>query len=266
MKGALTLTTLVQFNEIEKGIGLITLNRPEAANAMSIQLLTDLNECLDEVAKNREIRVVLITGSGDKAFCAGADLKERKNMNEQQVRETVRLIGSTVNRVEALPQPVIAVLNGVAFGGGLELALACDLRIASSEAKMGLTEVSLGIIPGAGGTQRLPRLIGLGKAKELIYTARRIIASEALEINLINEVVEKEDLLKRATELAREIAKNAPLSLIQAKIAINKGIEVDLTTGLKIEELAYNELLYTEDRMEGLVAFQEKRQPQYVGR
>ncbi len=266
MKGALTLTTLVQFNEIEKGIGLITLNRPEAANAMSIQLLTDLNECLDEVAKNREIRVVLITGSGDKAFCAGADLKERKNMNEQQVRETVRLIGSTVNRVEALPQPVIAVLNGVAFGGGLELALACDLRIASSEAKMGLTEVSLGIIPGAGGTQRLPRLIGLGKAKELIYTARRITASEALEINLINEVVEKEDLLKRATELAREIAKNAPLSLIQAKIAINKGIEVDLTTGLKIEELAYNELLYTEDRMEGLVAFQEKRQPQYVGR
>lgn len=266
MKGALTLTTLVQFNEIEKGIGLITLNRPEAANALSIQLLTDLNECLDEVAKNREIRVVLITGSGDKAFCAGADLKERKNMNEQQVRETVRLIGSTVNRVEALPQPVIAVLNGVAFGGGLELALACDLRIASSEAKMGLTEVSLGIIPGAGGTQRLPRLIGLGKAKELIYTARRITASEALEINLINEVVEKEDLLKRATELAREIAKNAPLSLIQAKIAINKGIEVDLTTGLKIEELAYNELLYTEDRMEGLVAFQEKRQPQYVGR
>lgn len=266
MKGALTLTTLVQFNEIEKGIGLITLNRPEAANAMSIQLLTDLNECLDEVFKNREIRVVLITGSGDKAFCAGADLKERKNMNEQQVRETVRLIGSTVNRVEALPQPVIAVLNGVAFGGGLELALACDLRIASSEAKMGLTEVSLGIIPGAGGTQRLPRLIGLGKAKELIYTARRITASEALEINLINEVVEKEDLLKRATELAREIAKNAPLSLIQAKIAINKGIEVDLTTGLKIEELAYNELLYTEDRMEGLVAFQEKRQPQYVGR
>lgn len=122
MKGALTLTTLVQFNEIEKGIGLITLNRPEATNAMSIQLLTDLNECLDEVAKNREIRVVLITGSGDKAFCAGADLKERKNMNEQQVRETVRLIGSTVNRVEALPQPVIAVLNGVAFGAWIGIS------------------------------------------------------------------------------------------------------------------------------------------------
>jgi len=260
------LTTLVQFNEIEKGIGLITLNRPEAANAMSLQLLKELNETLVAISKNREIRVVLITGSGEKAFCAGADLKERKTMNEQQVRETVKLIGSTVNQVEALPQPVIAVMNGVAFGGGLELALACDLRIASSEAKMGLTEVSLGIIPGAGGTQRLPRIIGVGKAKELIYTARRISANEALEIGLINSVYDKEILLEKATELALEIAKNAPLSLIQAKVAINKGIEVDLTTGLKIEELAYNELLHTKDRLEGLVAFQEKRQPQYQGR
>jgi len=245
---------------------LITLNRPEAANAMSLQLLKELNETLVAISKNREIRVVLITGSGEKAFCAGADLKERKTMNEQQVRETVKLIGSTVNQVEALPQPVIAVMNGVAFGGGLELALACDLRIASSEAKMGLTEVSLGIIPGAGGTQRLPRIIGVGKAKELIYTARRISANEALEIGLINSVYDKEILLEKATELALEIAKNAPLSLIQAKVAINKGIEVDLTTGLKIEELAYNELLHTEDRLEGLVAFQEKRQPQYQGR
>ncbi|MED3662330.1 enoyl-CoA hydratase [Ureibacillus sp. FSL K6-8385] len=260
------MTTLVQFKEIEKGIGLITLNRPEAANALSLQLLKELNETLNDVAKNRDIRVVLITGSGEKAFCAGADLKERKTMNEQQVRETVRLIGSTVNQVEALPQPVIAVMNGVAFGGGLELALACDIRVASTEAKMGLTEVSLGIIPGAGGTQRLPRLIGVGKAKELIFTARRISANEALEINLVNAVYDKEQLLEKATELALEIAKNAPLSLIQAKVAINKGIETDLTTGLKIEELAYNELLHTEDRMEGLVAFQEKRQPQYQGR
>lgn len=260
------MTTLVQFKEIEKGIGLITLNRPEAANALSLQLLKELNEILESVGKNRAIRVVLITGSGEKAFCAGADLKERKTMNEQEVRETVRLIGSTVNHVETLPQPVIAVINGVAFGGGLELALACDFRIAATNAKMGLTEVSLGIIPGAGGTQRLPRLIGIGKAKELIYTAKRISAREAYEMNLINAVYDKEILLEKATELALEIAKNAPLSLVQAKIAINKGVEVDLTTGLKIEELAYNELLHTEDRMEGLIAFQEKRQPQYQGR
>lgn len=259
------MTALVQFEQLENGIGLITLNRPEAANAMSIQLLTELSDCLHSVSRNRDIRVCLITGSGDKAFCAGADLKERKGMNEQQVRETVRLIGHTVQQVEALPQPVIAVLNGVAFGGGLELALACDLRIASRHVKMGLTEVSLGIIPGAGGTQRLPRLIGLGKAKELIYTAKRITADEALEINLVNQVVD-ENLLDHAKELALEIAKNAPLSLIQAKVAINKGIEVDLMTGLKIEELAYNELLNTEDRLEGLKAFQEKRQPVYIGK
>lgn len=266
MKGALTLTTLIQFEECHQGIGIITLNRPDAANAMSIQLLNELNACLQNIARNRDIRVVLITGSGDKAFCAGADLKERKGMNEQQVRETVRLIGSTINQVEALPQPVIAVMNGVAFGGGLELALACDIRLVSKNAKMGLTEVSLGIIPGAGGTQRLPRIIGLGKAKELIYTARRISAEEALEMNLVNAVYDSESLLEKALELASEIVKNAPLSLIQAKIAINKGTEVDLTTGLKIEELAYNELLNTEDRLEGLKAFQEKRQPQYVGR
>ncbi|NLY80710.1 MAG: enoyl-CoA hydratase [Lysinibacillus sp.] len=260
------MTTLVQYREMERTIGMITLNRPEAANAMSVQLLRELGECLQSVSKKRNIRVVLITGSGDKAFCAGADLKERKKMDEQQVRETVRLIGSTIQQVEDLPQPVIAVMNGVAFGGGLELALACDLRLASYDAKMGLTEVSLGIIPGAGGTQRLPRIIGVGKAKELIYTARRITATEALEMNLINYVYEKEILLEKAIELANEIGKNAPLSLIQAKIAINKGVEVDLSTGLKIEELAYNELLNTEDRLEGLKAFQEKREPQYVGK
>lgn len=266
MKGAQTVTTLVQFKEIEKGIGFIKLNRPEAANALSLQLLKELKECLSAISKNRKIRVVLLTGSGEKAFCAGADLKERKTMNEEQARETVKLIGSTVNQVEALPQPVIAVMNGAAFGGGLELALACDLRIASKDAKMGLTEVSLGIIPGAGGTQRLPRIIGIAKAKELIYTARRISAAEALEINLVNAVFDKEVLLEKAVELALEISKNAPLSLIQAKVAINRGIETDLATGLKIEELAYNELLHTEDRLEGLAAFQEKRQPQYQGK
>lgn len=260
------MTALVQFKTVEHGVGVITLNRPEAANAMSVQLLTELSDTLNQIHHNPEIRVVLITGAGEKAFCAGADLKERKHMNEQQVKEVVSLIGSTINKVEALPQPVIAVLNGVAFGGGLELALACDLRIASSHAKMGLTETSLGIIPGAGGTQRLPRLIGIGKAKELIYTARRIDANEALRINLIEHLTEPEQLMEKAYQLASEIGNNAPLSLIQAKTAINNGIEVDLKTGLKIEALAYDRLLHTEDRLEGLLAFQEKRQPQYIGK
>ncbi|RND00914.1 enoyl-CoA hydratase [Lysinibacillus halotolerans] len=258
--------TLVQLKTIEHGIGIVTLNRKEAANAMSVQLLTELQETLHEIHYNPQIRVVLLTGDGEKAFCAGADLKERKGMNEQQVKEVVSLIGSTVNQVEALPQPVIAVLNGVAFGGGLELALACDLRIAASHVKMGLTETSLGIIPGAGGTQRLPRLIGIGKAKELIYTARRIDAKEAYEIGLVEHVVEHEQLMDKAIQLALEMGKNAPLSLIQAKTAINKGLEVDLMTGLQIESLAYDRLLHTEDRLEGLLAFQEKRQPKYTGK
>jgi len=158
------------------------------------------------------------------------------------------------------------VLNGVAFGGGLELALACDLRVAAAHVKLGLTETSLGIIPGAGGTQRLPRLIGLGKAKELIYTARRLNAEEAKNYGIVEYVHETHEVMERAQQLALEIAKNAPLSLVQAKVAMNQGVEVDLATGLKIESLAYSALIPTEDRLEGLLAFQEKRAPQYSGK
>ncbi len=149
--------------------------RAEAANALSIQMLHEINEALETIQYDRSIRVVIVTGDGEKAFCAGADLKERNGMSEEQVRKTVALIGKTISQFETLAQPVIAAINGVAFGGGLELALACDIRIASSNVKLGLTETALGIIPGAGGTQRLPRLIGVGKAKELIYTARRFM-------------------------------------------------------------------------------------------
>ncbi|KOS66484.1 enoyl-CoA hydratase [Lysinibacillus contaminans] len=259
------MTQLVQFELLGDGVGIITLMRPEAANAMSVQLLTDLGDMLDQVNKNPAVRVVLLTGAGEKAFCAGADLKERQGMSDRQVKQIVQLIGGTVAKVEALAQPVIAVLNGVAFGGGLELALACDLRIAASHVKVGLTETSLGIIPGAGGTQRLPRLIGIGKAKELIYTARRLNAVEAKSYGIVEYVYEGHELQEKAQQLALEIAKNAPLSLVQAKIAINQGVEVDLATGLKIESLAYSALIPTEDRLEGLLAFQEKRTPQYSG-
>ena len=256
----------VQLHKNEQGIGIVTLSRTDAANALSIQLLNDLQSILNEVKTDRNIRVAVITGAGEKAFCAGADLKERRGMNEQQVRETVALIRSTINAVEALPQPVIAAINGVAFGGGLELALACDVRIAAEHAQMGLTETSWAIIPGAGGTQRLPRLISVGRAKELIYTARRITAEEAYQYGIVEHVVPYEELMNKALSLAEEMAVNAPLSLIQAKAAINKGIEVDLHSGLKIEELAYNALIPTEDRLEGLRAFAEKRPPQYKGR
>ncbi|MFJ7737170.1 enoyl-CoA hydratase [Lysinibacillus sp. NPDC097287] len=259
------MTQLVQFEILAEGVGLITLSRPVAANAMSVQLLTELGATLDRVNGDPTVRVVLLTGAGEKAFCAGADLKERQGMSDRQVKQIVQLIGATVAKVEALAQPVIAVLNGVAFGGGLELALACDLRIAASHIKVALTEASLGIIPGAGGTQRLPRLIGIGKAKELIYTARRLNAEQAKSYGIVEYVYEGHELREKALQLAQEMAKNAPLSLVQAKIAINQGVEVDLATGLKIESLAYSALIPTEDRLEGLLAFKEKRAPQYSG-
>lgn len=252
--------------EIQDGIAVIQFTRSEAANALSVQMLHEINEVLEEVHYNRSIRAVIVTGAGEKAFCAGADLKERKGMNEEETRKTIALIGKTVNHFEALAQPVIAAINGVAFGGGLELALACDIRMASSTAKLGLTETALGIIPGAGGTQRLPRLIGIGKAKELIYTARRLSAEEAYRYGIIEHIVEPQELLNQAKILAREIGKNAPLSLIQAKTAINQGMQTDISTGLEIESLAYSRLLQTEDRLEGLKAFQEKRSPVYHGK
>lgn len=260
------MTQLVRFELLEGSIGLITLLRPEAANAMSVQLLRELSDTLDQINGDPAVRVVLLTGVGEKAFCAGADLKERKGMSDRQVKQIVQLIGMTVAKVETLAQPVIAVLNGVAFGGGLELALACDLRIAATHVKLGLTETSLGIIPGAGGTQRLPRLIGLGKAKELIYTARRLNAEEAKDYGIVEYVYEGHEVMEKAQQLALEMAKNAPLSLVQAKVAINQGVEVDLATGLKIESLAYSALIPTEDRLEGLLAFREKRTPQYSGK
>jgi len=260
------MTQLIRFELLEGSIGLITLSRPEAANAMSVQLLRELSDRLDQINGDPAVRVVLLTGAGEKAFCAGADLKERKGMTDRQVKQIVQLIGATVAKVETLAQPVIAVLNGVAFGGGLELALACDLRVAATHVKLGLTETSLGIIPGAGGTQRLPRLIGIGKAKELIYTARRLNAEEAKDYGIVEYIHEAHEVLVKAQQLAQEMAKNAPLSLVQAKVAINQGVEVDLATGLKIESLAYSALIPTEDRLEGLLAFQEKRAPQYSGK
>lgn len=252
--------------DVEQGIAIITFKRAQAANALSIQMLHEINEALETIQYDRSIRVVIVTGDGEKAFCAGADLKERSGMSEEEVRKTIALIGQTISHFEMLAQPVIAAINGVAFGGGLELALACDIRIASSHVKLGLTETALGIIPGAGGTQRLPRLIGVGKAKELIYTARRICADEAFTYGIVEHVVAPQQLLAEAKALAAEMAKNAPLSLIQAKTAINQGMQTDIATGLQIESLAYSRLLYTEDRVEGLKAFQEKRSPIYSGK
>ncbi len=246
-------------------VGVITLNRPDAANALSVDLLKELQVILGVIEKNPLIRVVILTGAGDKAFCAGADLKERKRMNNEEVIQTVSLIGETANKIETLSIPVIAAINGVAFGGGLEFALACDLRLAAEDIQVGLTETSLAIIPGAGGTQRLPRLIGIGQAKRLIYTARRVNADEALRLGIVEEVTTKDRLLHHAIDLAKEISMNGPIAVKQAKLAINKGFDVDLQTALSIEHLSYRQTIHTKDRLEGLQAFSEKRRPKYQG-
>ncbi|GLH62444.1 enoyl-CoA hydratase [Parageobacillus sp. G301] len=259
------MSELVQYTALENGIAIITLNRPESANALSTALLYELSHLLYDLAFRRDIRVVIFTGAGEKVFCAGADLKERAGMNETEVRKTVTLIRETINQIEQLPQPVICALNGSAFGGGLELALACDIRVAADTAQLGLTETSLGIIPGAGGTQRLPRLIGKGKAKELIFTAKRITAKEAEQIGLVEYVVPREQLMEKAMEIAEQIVVNAPIAVMQAKIAINRGLDVDLATGLRIEQMAYDITIPTKDRLEGLQAFKEKRKPVYKG-
>lgn len=246
-------------------VGVVTLDRPDVFNCLNLETLTALRKLIAELARDRSTRVVIVTGAGDKAFCSGADLKERRGMSPEQVEVYIRTIRDTFSELEKLQKPVIAALNGLALGGGTELALACDLRIMSEQAQMGLTETSLGIIPGAGGTQRLPRLVGKGIAKELIFTARRIFPAEALAIGLVNRVVPHDQLMNVSMELAAQIASNAPLALAQAKFAIDCGSEVELATGLMMESNAYQLLVPTKDRLEGLAAFAEKRKPIYRG-
>jgi len=259
------LSSLVTYQLIEGNIAHITLNRPEAANALSLQLLDELNAVLNKLKNKDTITGVIIIGSGEKVFCAGADLKERESMTETEAIQTVKYIGQTINNVAELPMPTIAAINGAAYGGGLELALACDLRVASEQVKLGLTETALAIIPGAGGTQRLSRLIGPGLAKRLIFTAERITGSEAFDLGIVEYLVEK-DVFKKSLDIAKKISHNGPIALKQAKIAIDYGLHTDLATGLTIEHLAYKETLTTNDRLEGLRAFKEKRRPNYQGK
>lgn len=247
-------------------VAIITLNRPGELNAFNYETLVRLGGIAEEIRQNpQRIRAVIVTGTG-RAFSAGADLKERRTLNEQQVRRNVRAIREVFTAVEELPQPTIAAVNGYAFGGGFELTLACDFRFAVRDARMGLTEVSLGIIPGAGGTQRLPRLIGPARAKELILTARKITAEEALQYGLLSGMADDAEQLRRmALELANEIAANAPLAVYQAKYAINRGSSVDLHSGLEVEAQAYEMIIPTKDRAEALAAFADKRKPVFRG-
>ena len=252
--------------DIHDGIATITLNRPEVMNSINFQLLRDLGKCLEDLRFNPDVRVLIITGSGDRAFCAGADLKERATLPPDQVKNFIFTIRRLFDDVEQFTKPVIAAVNGFAFGGGTELALASDIRIAAETATLGLTETRLAIIPGAGGTQRLPRLVGKGKAKELIFTGRRVGAREAMQIGLVNHVHPQDQLLGACREMAAMICEGGPIAVEQAKYAINRGSETDLATGLAIESNAYWICIPTEDRLEGLAAFREKRKPAYKGK
>ncbi|PWT95652.1 MAG: enoyl-CoA hydratase, partial [Candidatus Melainabacteria bacterium] len=241
----------------------LKLNRPEAANSLSSQLLMAIRDACSEIAGDKRVQVVAIVGTGTKVFSAGADLKERQSFSPGELVDYHALIQSTMLAVENLPQPVIAALNGSAYGGGVELALACDLRLIVKDAILRMTEVRLGIIPGAGGTQRLPRLIGKTRAKEMILAATPITAQQAYQYGLVNRIIEDEakpdaafhqTLMEEVRGWAKEISTAAPLSLKQAKRAINSGCEKDLEAGLALETKAYLALLNTKDRLEGLAA------------
>ena len=245
--------------EVKDGIGYITINRPAALNALSSEVLTDLNLVLDEVEKHEDIRVVIVSGQGDKAFVAGADIKEMDQMSPIQAFEYMTYANDTFTRLSALTQPTIAVLNGYALGGGLELALSTDIRIGFEKTMVGFPEVGLGIIPGFAGTQRMSRLIGTSKTKELIYTARIVKGNEAYDLGILNKLVPAEELLSSAEELAKSIMKNAPLAVEKAKHVIQVGSELPLKNAIRLETEAEALLFSTEDKVEGMRAFVEKR-------
>ncbi|KXZ44325.1 hypothetical protein GPECTOR_69g418 [Gonium pectorale] len=257
-----------------EGVSVISLSRPAARNAIGRQLLRELAEALDVVRQERTTRCVLVRSTVPGVFCSGADLKERATMTQSEASEFVSRIRRTFTELQDLPMPTVAVVEGLALGGGAELALACDMRIMGQGAAMAFPEAQLGIIPGAGGTQaghagrssgRLPRIVGASRAKELIFTGRRVPGTEAGELKLADYVVPDDQVYERALSLAEQIVRSAPLSLRQAKAAVNKGLEVDLHSGLAVEEALYAQLLPSRDRLEGLKAFAEKRKPVYTG-
>mgnify|MGYP000904057283 CR=1 FL=1 len=244
---------------------LWTIDGEARRNAISMALLAALREHLARAAADRALRCVVVTGAGEKAFCAGADLKERAGMSKEEVHRFHHDLRDALGAIEAAPQPFLAALNGAALGGGLELALACDLRIAADTAVMGLPEVGLGIIPGGGGTQRLARLVGVSRAKDLVLTARRVGAAEALSMGILSRVAPAAKLLDEARATAEQIARNAPISLRQAKRAIDGGWHLPLGEALELENRLYQDCLATEDRREALRAFAEKRPPVFRG-
>ncbi len=251
---------------LDDAIATITVDRPDRLNALNPQTMQEIEHCIDAIRDDRSIRCVIFTGAGEKAFIAGADITAMVTMSGFE-EKTFAYHGNQVLRAfEHLPIPIIAAVNGYALGGGTELALACDLILAADTARFGLPEIKLGIIPGFGGTQRLPRRVGLLRAREMIYTGDMIDAATAYEFGLVNHVYPAAELMGEANALATKIARQAPLGIQQAKAAINGGIEVDLDTGLRFETEAVGLAFSTDDKKEGMTAFLEKREPQFQGK
>jgi methylglutaconyl-CoA hydratase len=248
-------------------VAVWTIDRADRRNALSRATLLAFGKLAREVADNASVRAVVITGAGDAAFCAGADLKERQGMSDDDVRVQVDLYRTELGPLDRCPKPVVAAINGAALGGGLELALCCDLRVAARGAVLGLPETSLGIIPGAGGTQRLPRVVGEARAKEMILLARRLDAHEALAWGLVNRVTpEGANVVDDAVEWIRPIAEGAPIAQAAALEAIDRALDVSLELGLELEKVSYDKTLVSGDRREALAAFAEKRKPRFEGK
>jgi len=251
--------------EQEGPIGILKLNRPQALNALNSRVISEMISALDEVEKGILPKVLIITGAGEKAFVAGTDITEMEKLSSFEARQFANDARKAIDKVAGLDRPVIAAINGFALGGGCELAMACDIRIASEISRFGQTEILLGIIPGGGGTQRLARLVGTGKAKELIFTGNLIDAAEALRLGLLNHVCTADKLEETVMTMAGRIARQSPLALKWAKKVINAGQEVGLSRGLDYEALAECLLFTSQDREEGMKAFFEKRDPQFKG-
>ncbi len=250
----------------EGEIGTLTINRPKALNALNIETLKDIQMGIQEVKDHPEIKVLILTGSGEKAFVAGADIVEMKDMTSIEALNFSKLGHFTLKMIQDLDRPVIAAVNGFALGGGTEIALACDFIYASENARFGLPEVTLGIFPGFGGTQRLPRLIGKGRAKELILTGKMITAQEAFQMGIVNKVVSHASLMEETKKVASQIAANGAVGVRLAKMVVDAGFNMDLTEACSLESYAFSLGFTTEDQKEGMTAFIEKRKPNFRGR
>lgn len=248
--------------ELENGIAIVKMNRPKALNALNNETLEELNDLFEAFFVENNVKGVIITGEG-KSFVAGADIVQMRDYKSLKGRDYANFAQSIFGKIEALEKPVIAAVNGYALGGGCELAMSCDLRIASEKAVFGQPEAKLGVIPCFGGTQRLPRLIGAGKAKELIFTGRQVKADEAFSIGLVNKIVENENLIDEAIAMMKEILTMAPMAVGYAKVAINKGLDLDLNNALELEKDLAALTFASEDKDEGMGAFLEKRSPEF---